>query len=278
MLDDSFKIRYKSIPLATSFEDDSISPTEAHNHSEFEILLITYGTCDVTINDTSYHAKSGDMIFINPMEVHSIKTYKNNRYSHKCICFDCSIILDTAVCENLLGETLHITNHINSDAPECEHLRTLFSSIIESFEEDNSYTNIEITAYISLMFSYLLKNSLIDKNVKKTKNTVFCKKVLEYIAQHYSENITSKETAEALSYNQSYFCRNFRKNFDKCFSDYINMYRIATSRKLLESGKMTVTQIATECGFNSAAYFTICFKKHLSMLPSEYKKKTLSPN
>lgn len=278
MLDDSFKIRYKSVPLAISYQNDSINPTEAHNHSEFEILLITDGECDVTVNDNAYHAKSGDMIFINPMEVHSIKAYKSKPYSHKCICFDCSIILDSTICESLKNESLHISHHIDVSTDNSAYLRSAFSDIIQSFEADDDYTKIEITSYISLMFAHLLKHSLIDKNVKKTKNTVFCKKVLEYIANHYNENITSKETAEALSYNQSYFCRNFRKNFDKCFSDYINMYRIATSRKLLEGKKMTITQIATECGFNSAAYFTICFKKHLGMLPSEYKKKTLSSN
>lgn len=275
MLDDSFKIRYKSVPLAISCQNDS-TPTEAHNHSEFEILLITDGSCDVNINDISYHAKTGDMIFINPMEVHSIRAYKNDTYSHKCICFDCSIILDSSISEELQNETLHITHHIAESDPRGSRLRSIFSDILESFDADNNYTKIEITSYISLMFAHLLKHSIIDNDVKKTKNTLFCKKVLEYISEHYGENITSKETAEALSYNQSYFCRNFRKNFDKCFSDYINMYRIATSRKLLESGKMTITQIATECGFNSAAYFTICFKKHLGMLPSEYKKKTLS--
>lgn len=271
MLDDSFKIRYKTVPMAISFQNDSSEATVAHNHSEFEILLITDGKCSVTVNGRTYTAKSGDMIFINPMEIHSIKP--NSAISHKCICFDCSVIMDKNICESLKNESIHIIHHISSKNASIKHLRNIFSNIIESFESDNNYSELEITSYISLMFAHLLKNAFIDKNVKKTKNTVFCSKVLEYISQHYGENITSKEIAEALSYNQSYFCRSFRKNFDKCFSDYLNMYRIATSRKLLEAGRMTITQIATECGFNSAAYFTICFKKHLGVLPSEYKKR-----
>lgn len=43
MLDDYFRIRYKKVPLAVSFQDSNTYITELHNHSEFEILLITRG-------------------------------------------------------------------------------------------------------------------------------------------------------------------------------------------------------------------------------------------
>ena len=44
MLDDSFRVRYKEIPIAIS-EQHSFYPTKLHNHNEFEILHITSGSC-----------------------------------------------------------------------------------------------------------------------------------------------------------------------------------------------------------------------------------------
>ena len=110
-----------------------------------------------------------------------------------------------------------------------------------------------------------------NSDIQKNKNTLFCKNVIDYISEHYNENITSQKAADTLSYNQSYFCRAFKKNFNMCFSDYLNMYRIKTSRMLLEDGQKSISSIALECGFNSPSYFTSCFKKYLGILPSEYK-------
>ena len=101
MLDDYFRIRYKKVPLAVSFQDSNTYITELHNHSEFEILLITCGSACITINNSSYFVKSGDMLFINPFEVHSVKPYDAAPYSHSCICFDCSLISEERSSEDI---------------------------------------------------------------------------------------------------------------------------------------------------------------------------------
>lgn len=274
MLDDYFRIRYKKVPLAVSFQDSNTYITELHNHSEFEILLITCGSACVTINDSSYFVKSGDMLFINPFEVHSVKPYDAAPYSHSCICFDCALISEKRISEDIKNELIHIIHHIiNGDRPL---LVKLFNNIIECHRQDGEYLAAEITAYISLMFIHLMKCSLTDKNYHKTKNSVFCAKVVQYISKHFKDDITSADIASTLSYNQSYFCRLFRKNFNRQFSDYLNMYRIAASRMLLENGEITIAEAASECGFNTQSYFTQCFKKYIGISPSEYKKSQYS--
>ena len=273
MLDDSYKIRYKTVPLAVSYQICDNRPTDAHNHAEFEILLITDGRCKVTINDYHFFAEKGDMIFINPLEIHSIEVCNASDYSHICICFDTDLIGNKDISTQLKNEEIYISRHIPGYNAHCEFLAKCFLDILQSHENSDMYTEMEVKAYVSIMFSHLLKNKFLDFQTKKTKNTFFCADVLKYISNNFSENITSKEVANALSYNQSYFCRNFKRNFNKCFSDYLTMYRISASKKMLEDTSKTITQIAHECGFNSASYYTISFKKYLGVLPSEYREK-----
>lgn len=271
MLNDDFRIKYKSIPIATDIRKD-INGTSLHNHLEFEILLITDGYATVYVGDKIYNAKKDDMFFINPFEVHSIKTDINDPYSRDCICFDASLIHDHDISQKLNNESLRINHHIKPTDPNHSTLKNHFLNIIESYNNHTKYSDIEIKSYISLMFAHLLKNHMICENLVKSKNTLFCSTVLAYIGEHYPENVTSKTIADALSYNQSYFCRNFHKNFGKNFSDYLNMYRISKSRQFLESSNGSITQIAYACGFNSHTYFSKLFKKYLGILPSEYKK------
>ncbi len=270
MLDDAFRIRYKTIPLAIAIQEN-IKGTVLHNHLEFEILLITSGEPIVEVNDKAYHLKAGDMIFINPLEIHSVKLSNSLPSSLECICFDASLIADKKIAEDIKSERLHIKHFVSSDDENIEVLRENFKNIIKAYESESKYADMEITAYVSLIFAHLLKNSITYKGFEKSKNARFCAKVIAYISENYSEDITSADVAFALSYNQSYFCRNFKNNFGKSFSDYLNMYRLSLSRKFLQEEKATVIEIAHRCGFNSHAYFSKCFKKHFGVSPSVYK-------
>ena len=109
------------------------------------------------------------------------------------------------------------------------------------------------------------------ENENLIKSVEFVKDVLDYISEHLFDSVTSKQASKSLNFNQSYFCRTFKKNFGMSFSDYLNGERVAYSRKLLEEGK-SITQIALDLGFSSATAYSKCFKQKFNILPSKYKK------
>ena len=269
MLYDTFKLKFKNMQLMCTEENENV---DFHNHAEFEILYFTNGAPEITIGDKVFSAKEGDFIFINPMEIHSVRIL-DKPYSLKCICFNPSIINDKRISEKLKEEMLYIKNYIDSQKYDTSYLKNLFMSISKAYESTDEWSDTEISSYITLMFIYLLKNNSISKKEPDTKASAFCSDVLKYIALHYSENITSSDVSRALSYSQGYFCRKFLQNFGQSFSDYLNMYRVSMSKIFLENSNSTVSEVAYNCGFNSADYFAKCFKKIVGILPSEYKKR-----
>ncbi|MBQ3235234.1 MAG: AraC family transcriptional regulator [Clostridia bacterium] len=275
MFDDSFRKRFKNVPLAISCAKNW--GTKPHNHSEFEILYLESGKQTVKIGDKAFSTSGGDLMFINPMEIHSFSVDVSVENASKCICFDCSMLNSSNLSEKLKLEVASVVRHIPSSSPHNEYLRDLFLKIYNEVDRDNEggdldneISAMEIKSYITLIFAYLFKNSLVDKDRLKPKNADFCASVIDYVKVHYNEPITSKEISAALSFNQSYFCRNFKKNFGNNFTDYLNTYRISVSRKLLEEGK-SVTNVAFEVGFQSATRFSKYFKKNFGVLPSKYK-------
>ena len=273
MIDDKFRLNYKSVPLAT-FETADIygyNDTSLHNHYEFEILLITEGCSSVKINDVVYDVEKDDMIFINPFEIHSVSADREKPYSHCCVCFDYMLIIDKRITEAFRTKNLHITPIIKGDNPAQPFLKECFIDIMKLYEDGGEYSDTQITAYLSLMFTHLMKNSLTKKEPPMSGNTAFCATVLAYVKSHYRENITSGQLAEAISHNHSYFCRKFTKNFGQSFSEYLTMYRLSVSKKYLEEGIENISEIAFLCGFSSHTYFSRCFKKYVGILPSEYR-------
>lgn len=267
MIDDTFKINYKTLPIAVSFETPL--HTNSHNHAEFEILLFCGGKADVSVGRKRYRVKKGDMIFVNPFEVHSLNFDENTEnFSRLCICFDCGILIDKGISEKIVNKDILVNNFISDS--DAKYLKKEFLNVIEAYRENSVTSDTEIIAHLSLIFAEIIKKLYFSENENTSENNEFCAEVLNYIKREYGSNITSKDAAYALSYNHSYFCRIFKKNFKKTFSQYLTMYRIANSKFLLEEKKLSIAEIAGKSGFSSYSYFSRCFKKYFGILPSEY--------
>ena len=107
-----------------------------------------------------------------------------------------------------------------------------------------------------------------------TKAQRFSKQVLDYVEDHFAEEVTSKALAAQFSYDHSYFCRKFKTLFSQNFSDFLTGYRIRKAKELLLTH--SVSQTATLCGFQSISYFSKVFKQATGVCPSTYRGDTIA--
>lgn len=56
--------------------------------------------------------------------------------------------------------------------------------------------------------------------------------------------------------------------------EFIMDIRLKRSTQLLKESDLTISEIADLTGFVNPKYFSICFKKHFELTPSEFKKKS----
>ena len=91
-----------------------------------------------------------------------------------------------------------------------------------------------------LLINYYRKSTnIIDLRIKK---------VMSYISDHYSENITITEMAEMVGLHPVYFGKLFKQNTGLTFKEYVNRIRINNAEMMLSSGDFTVTETAERCG------------------------------
>lgn len=271
MYNDSFRQRYGTAPIAIH-ETVGYMPTHPHIHSEIELLYIVKGCSRIKISDMSYDARPGDLFIVNPLEVHSVIMEKEEPYSHRCICFDCSLIAEKQLAEALLDGFKSVPHHFKKDEQTTIKLVALFGALFQAVEESTDALLFESSASISLIFAELIRKKLIREHPQKNKSSDLSKVVIEYLAKHYFENLTSKMIAEKLGFTQSYFCRMFKENFGVPFSAYLNMYRILIAKKKLWDTSRSIAAISLECGFSDVAYFTKCFRKSVGTTPLKYRK------
>lgn len=97
---------------------------------------------------------------------------------------------------------------------------------------------------------------------------------LELVSGRYSDpSLSVSDLAREIGTSETYLRRIFAKALGISPLEYINDLRFSRAGELLLSGFYTVEQVALECGFSDAKYFSTSFKKRFGVTPTEYKTK-----
>lgn len=274
MIDNSFRLRYKNAPAAIYLKENS-KMTPLHNHGELEILLIEQGASKIRVGSEEYFCGAGDLVFVNPMEVHSVEPMESAPYRQKCICLDLSLISDAKISQSIKDGALRFLRYVQKENDNSESLRKCFRAAFSAISSSKKAELLEVSAYLSLIVARMINADMTEQGGKTDRGDKFCVDVLAYISSRFCEKITSNDAARALSYHHSYFCRRFREGFGTTFSRYLGVFRVTRAVELLEAGNRNISEVAFECGFSDAVYFSKCFKKYVGILPSEYRKKSI---
>jgi two-component system response regulator YesN len=102
-------------------------------------------------------------------------------------------------------------------------------------------------------------------------------KAIQYIKQHYTENISLQSVADHVNLSLSYLSNLFKKELRISFVDYLNRYRIERAKELLVGTQMKSYDIAVQVGFSPEyTYFSKVFKKVTGLNPNEYRRQWVS--
>ena len=276
MFQNDFIRRYKNIPIARYAHSAKqigmpVIITTPQLHKEFELLQITEGCVLVNADNRCYLAKKGDLLFINPYTLHSLELLPQAEFSHICFCFDLDLLSHKALSGDLAAGRLQISEHIPADLPHAAALTAIFSSIDYAYSVEPPYWELTVRGELCRMFAWLLQNRLFVRPFAPSGDKDFCIRTYKHIEDHYGEKLNSATAAGALNYNQSYFCRLFKKNFQMTFGDYLNMYRLEKARSLLEDPARSISGIAAEVGFSSTSYFTKLFRQQNGQPPQAFR-------
>lgn len=95
-------------------------------------------------------------------------------------------------------------------------------------------------------------------------------KVMHFLATRYQQKLELGKVAEIAHLHPSAFCRFFREKTGKSLFEYISDMRISYACKLITEGKLSVSQICYESGFNNLSNFNRTFKKLTGYTPTAY--------
>jgi AraC-like DNA-binding protein len=97
--------------------------------------------------------------------------------------------------------------------------------------------------------------------------------VVVYINEHLGEELELRTLAGVSNFSPFHFPRIFQAAMNETPQAYINRLRMERAAKaLMTSQEISVTDVATACGFSSAVTFTKAFKNHYGVSAREYAR------
>lgn len=274
-------VRHTRIPpFQFSLNCTRYIPYDAHWHEQMELKYVVSGSAEIVVEDAAYTVRTGDIILINPYELHAVTPDRTSGLVDHSVNIDIPPgVYGEAIAENFrpyAEKRLRFQNVIRGDEPLTRQVLNLFLLLRDAPE--NSALE-PFGAFILLFYALSRRHaenaSAPDGSGRKHNPKI--SQALCYIHEHYREPIRLGDAAQACFMSPSNFALLFRQTTGETLITYVNSLRVEEAANLLTATKLSVAEIAVQTGFCDESYFGKCFRKHKGVSPTEYRRAHSSP-
>ena len=252
---------------------------QEHDHHFFELVYVTSGTAEHTLNGSRSILKPNDFFFIDLGSYHSFEHAKNLELIN---CLFLPEFIDETLqgCDSLdallhssmirysrltVGQTW--ADRIFHD--ESGKIGTLLSEMVDEYEHKQFGSNEIFRCHLKEILIFTLR--MLVQPAKAYSDSII-NEVISFANKHYQEPLTLQTFCDQTHYNLSYISRRFKQETGMTFREYVQKTRIEKSCELLAGSDMTVSEIARAVGYDDIQFFHSVFKRLLHMTPKEYQK------
>lgn len=245
-----------------------------HHHDFFEVYLFLTGDVHYRVEGRSYVLEPGDILLINPMELHQATIGTDKDYERLVLWIDRNYLYQ------LSGEDHCLVRCFDTQAPGHTNLlrpsrgrRAALQDLMEKLTREaySSALGNEIYAQGLLMqFLVEINRLLPSQNEKHSQQEPdLIGQVLTYISNHYTDNLTLEHLAKEFFVSKYYLSHEFSRRMGTSIYRYILFRRLMQAREMMAAGSPPVS-VYQSCGFGDYANFYRAFKNEYGISPKAF--------
>ena len=136
---------------------------------------------------------------------------------------------------------------------------------------DTAKTYDEILAlHKQAIYDFSQRMKVLHKKQRYSKHIV---QALDYIYNHLHQPIPIGEIAHAISINETYLSKLFKKETGESIASYIRKKRVETAANMLRFSDYSYIDIANYLSFTSHSHFIQVFRAQTGLTPKEYRDR-----
>jgi len=246
----------------------------SHNHAVPELLYVKTGHLYISVGGGDFDELGpGEVFCLNPYETHTGFIRDDEKTEYYYLHFSLALIsCNTGELSQTVGKIASSRLcFAHSVGPEdTQRLADSITAIHDHLTAPKWNEPLLEVAELHRIMAVLTSN-LIESDRSGSPDPGFITQANIYLGEHYKQQVSTKDAAAALGFEESYFCSLFKKNFGKSFLNYLTEYRINKAVLLLQFGDDPLVKVAELAGFNNYNYFSRCFKKQTGFTPRDVR-------
>ncbi|MDY5703780.1 MAG: AraC family transcriptional regulator [Lachnospiraceae bacterium] len=252
-----------------------------HFHNCLEIGYCYNGNGRLIIEDRTYHY-SGNMISIIPANIpHTTISAPGHICKWEFLFVDLDEFIRNEMSSSRLpaDEIIRIVNKRGTLKSKANHpvLSSIVLNIIRESRMQQLYYKDAIKGYLESLVIEILRLDEERVSVREgDKFSEYIKKAVNFVNNHYAEDIRISEMASMCGLSESHFRKVFEEAMNMKPNDYINSIRIQEACKLMRKEDLSMEELGIRVGYQTPSTFNRNFRKLTGKTPYQWKSEARS--
>jgi YesN/AraC family two-component response regulator len=247
-----------------------------HSHLSYELYYMLAGDRYYFIEDRTYHVQQGDMILIEPHQLHRTINATSESHERVLINFRYSFIEDMLAQLDYNPLPMFGAHRLlKLDIKEQSQVEAIMLKLLKERKQEE--TGFE--GYTKLLLLELLLLLLRHTRQTATKQAEYpnslhrkVSDIVKYINMQYDQPLSLTQLAGQFHMSPYYLSRIYKEVTGFTLVEYVNQVRIKEAQRLLLTTAHNVTAITEMVGFDSSTHFGRVFKAVAGISPLQYRK------
>ncbi len=228
-----------------------------HQHDFDELIYVMKGPIICRCREQSVRLNKGELLLFSANVDHCITADEPSSF------------LYIGFKTNLADVTPYTMQPLSDENPYIMLLKTQLDEIAQKvFWGEGSFSDFT-PQIMSAILPFI--NDLCESKITQNSKSILSDQIKQYIKQHLHQSIRVDDIAAGLYHTPHYLGNVFSTVNGMTIKEYVMQLKMQKAFLLLQNKSLSIAKVAELLGFESAHYFSKCFKKYYGFLPSNLK-------
>lgn len=241
-------------------------------HDYYELYFLFSGNREVFVENKLFILHSPSFCVIPPYSMHKTE---GNAYERTNIYINQNLLNEE---ENAFLKSISKQTAFSLSNAQIQFISNILNEITRITIADKVKRNNLFLLAIKTILAYMQAQVLTplqpasSTNVSHKMNPTILQ-IVAFINKEYQQNLTLDYLSKKFYISKNTLCKQFYDQMKCSPMQYVTNTRINKAKMYLTTTNKNMSDIAELCGFSSANYFSLTFKKQINLSPLEYRKK-----
>ena len=259
-----------------------------HRHEYFQIQVSIEGGEQQLIGGAVRPFLSGHLSFVLPYRVHVVPHPVGARYA--IVNFDQGFLWPELAVEPLDLEEVPVARHpelapflfqeyVDFAFDEADFARILrWLDELSALNRERGFAAVGAIRGILLQLISLAcqrhEAALLEQAARhsgRSSRRDALQRVMRFVREHLGEEISLNDAAAAAMLSPNYLAHLLKKQTDRTFTELVTERRLERAKELLLTSSTRIGDIALQCGFSDADYFSRRFRQQIGVTPRQFR-------